>query len=66
MLVTAKQPFGEWGKIFPDQALTGCSRSSGPSTERHPLTGLLSAKCGNAGVSAATPVNGFHLRAGPR
>jgi len=22
LLVTANQPFGEWGKIFPDQAMT--------------------------------------------
>ena len=22
MLITANQPFGEWGKIFPDQAMT--------------------------------------------
>ncbi len=22
MLITAIQPFGEWGKIFPDQAMT--------------------------------------------
>jgi DNA replication protein DnaC len=22
MLITANQPFGEWGKVFPDQAMT--------------------------------------------
>ena len=22
MLITANQPFGEWGRIFPDQAMT--------------------------------------------
>ena len=22
LLITANQPFGEWGKIFPDQAMT--------------------------------------------
>jgi DNA replication protein DnaC len=22
MLITANQPFGEWGKVFPDQAIT--------------------------------------------
>ena len=22
MMITANQPFGEWGKIFPDQAMT--------------------------------------------
>jgi DNA replication protein DnaC len=22
MLITANQPFGEWGRIFPDQAIT--------------------------------------------
>jgi hypothetical protein len=27
MLITANQPFGEWGKVFPDQAMTLAARA---------------------------------------
>jgi DNA replication protein DnaC len=32
MLITANQPFGEWGRIFPDHAMTlvPSQRASGP------------------------------------
>ena len=34
MLITANQPFGEWGKVFPDQAMTlAAIDRSGPSRD---------------------------------
>ena len=29
MLVTANEPFGEWGKVFPDPAMTLAARAPG-------------------------------------
>ena len=34
MLITANQPFGEWGKVFPDQAMTLAANRS-PRAPRH-------------------------------
>ena len=34
LLVTANQPFGDWGKVFPDQAMTLAAIDTTPRSSR--------------------------------
>ncbi len=54
MLITANQPFGEWGKVFPEPNITGCRHSGrgGISFNRH---GSAPRPCGSASSAFVIP-----------